>query len=111
MIMETLETITITIPTKWNISNEEKDRKKKQWTKVSATLIDFPQESIIKGVARQNEFRPPKIPEREDTIEKYNGIKLANYESLWWIYYGENHLTGSFDSKEKAIKWFEKAGR
>ena len=75
--------------------------------KVEAHLIKFPIKDIESGVKRYNELRKTT----SDTIEKYVDMMLCKYESMWWIYYSKNRMTGSFTSKKEAIGWFVKAGR
>lgn len=29
----------------------------------------------------------------------------------WWLYYGENHVTGSFKTKKAATGWYSRGGR
>lgn len=71
-----------------------------------AILYEFPHESIVKGI--QREFRKGRVVE---TLEEFKDLKLCNYKDKWWIYYEADRMTGSFDSRDKAIGWFERAGR
>jgi hypothetical protein len=76
---------------------------------VTARLVRFDKKYIIEGVKRYNEIKPERF--KPDSADNYKDIKLCNYRDKWWIYYGPNHMTGHFDSKQKAIQWFTKAGR
>ncbi len=89
---------------------------------VVGKLTTFPKKSIIVGVNRHNNKTKSfnsynNINLRLDTIDDYIGLRLCHYKHFWWIYYdnikGNNHkgMTGSFDSRKKAIEWFEFAGR
>ena len=75
--------------------------------KVKAFLTYFPKKSIIIGVNNNNIFRKTK----SDNVSKYKGLKLCNYKTYWWIFYSKENMTGHFNSRKEAIKWFTDAGR
>lgn len=81
---------------------------------ISATSHSFPKKSIEIGLRPNRRLK--------ESVEDYKGLKLCNYKKKWWIYYGdvkdnphnysaEGRITGHFDSKKKAIEWFEHGGR
>lgn len=80
----------------------------KKMIKPWASLHEFPQESIVVGVQHQLGLRQGK---KVETVEQFKDLKLCNYKDKWYICYALDRLTGGFESREKAIEWFETAGR
>lgn len=64
-------------------------------------------------------------PERvEPAVGFYSKVQLLSSKGRWWLYYGRtlnpngkpnykkhSHATGSFQSRQEAVKWFNGKGR
>jgi len=95
-------TVTVVI----KVENPQDKRRRPTFVKVEATLHPFPKDSLEKGIKRYKEFK------KSEHKKGYESVQLLNYESMWWLYYDYNgSKTGHFNSREKALDWFESAGR
>lgn len=60
----------------------------------------FPKKSLLKGLITS------------EKAEKYADMRLYEDEfGAWWIRYSKDRHTGGFETKERAIQWFETKGR